>query len=1155
MAIKNEYIKDKTGSTIIYPITHEDNIVDDSGVKLKTKIYDELENKQDTLISGNNIKTFGDRSLLGSGELLSDSEYNALESGITQPLKEKLDDLPSAYELEVSLNSKENTIPDLSAIRTGAASGATAYHKPSNGIPLSDLASGIIPDVSSFITNAVNNLIYYYKKTETYTKEEVSALIAQQIANAIQGNFKSVEVLPTPSSSTVGYIYLVPKSASSESNIKDEYITTEDNGTYSWEKIGDTKVNLSGYATDEEVANSLKNQSTILSDIALQGYEKTVYNTSDIQNLSRGNYHISVTGNYGINTNYKNAILYVEPGDVIEIVCNSTNGTNYAFVTNYNKSTAEAAIPLPAGISVKRLEAGESGRVMVPEDARAVRIALGNVSTSYVPQSVTVWHNKTATVDWDINGDANRDLLFAPTNYRYNDSDANNAFCTHLLRGHHYLISADIGSGSYAKYSGASTKIPAANGSVTIDGATNSSDSLTGCNIYVVPEEDCFYTLSGASTSIVSNFKVQELKSTDWAKIEDEALVTLLKAQEFVEVDLDVLVKQGHCTMPWFGCYYLGSTYKHVRVPVTPGQYVKVVPGAQNSILAWLRDDEASAQFAMPHYVQGTSSFRYLANSGESFAKVPQGAQYLLVYLGASPYNYKPSFVGIYSPGSDESELGNAADKAKQTLRHRIETRAQVNGLVPMIASIDDEGWELPQTLQQLNTIKKAMQLVKIKWTPKATLPGKNDPTGTAHLAGVEQTGIPYSGNWHDYKYVGIEVSLHTFMTAVNNPYSLLYTENINKDNSKSAWGATYYNTNGWMYYGTVCCGFTASVNGQPTKYGNTVIPKVAKTTGIFIPVYPQRDVNTIRIGDVADNSSHSFVVYAIHHDATGAIDKIKYAESTGSNNSCRIITCNSPESFYSTLDRVGNPFTLYRVADLYKNVDYKPSPYIPLTDYGETAETVTYNNDICCFAGDRATFMEGNRVAINYNLTATPSQDWTSIELYKDDVLDETYLLSEIDQSALDESQQNHALDLGTTLAAGKYKARLTDGTNNSDYTYFEVLNNDITITDKGDGSYTIKVNSGEPMMYVYCGQLQDEGWFYNKAGREPDWLESDANEMRLYFDALLADWGIDTDSCHYVRVVLKGEYGMAATPPILLPGRIDSSSSSEEEESEETE
>ena len=44
------------------------------------------------------------------------------------------------------LQSKQDTISDLAAIRSGAAAGATAYQKPSGGIPASDLASGVIPN-------------------------------------------------------------------------------------------------------------------------------------------------------------------------------------------------------------------------------------------------------------------------------------------------------------------------------------------------------------------------------------------------------------------------------------------------------------------------------------------------------------------------------------------------------------------------------------------------------------------------------------------------------------------------------------------------------------------------------------------------------------------------------------------------------------------------------------------------------------------------------------------------------------------------------------------------------------------------------------------------------------------------------------------------
>lgn len=44
------------------------------------------------------------------------------------------------------------TISDLSTIRSGAQAGATAYQKPSTGIPASDLASGVIPTVPTALS-------------------------------------------------------------------------------------------------------------------------------------------------------------------------------------------------------------------------------------------------------------------------------------------------------------------------------------------------------------------------------------------------------------------------------------------------------------------------------------------------------------------------------------------------------------------------------------------------------------------------------------------------------------------------------------------------------------------------------------------------------------------------------------------------------------------------------------------------------------------------------------------------------------------------------------------------------------------------------------------------------------------------------------------
>lgn len=95
-----------------------------------------------------------------------------------------------------------------------------------------------IPDTSTFITNTVNNLVNYYLKEETYTKQEVVALI-NQITTI---NFKVVDILSDTGESNL--IYLVKKEGSGD-DVHDEYIWVEGK----WEKIGSTTVDLTNYYT------------------------------------------------------------------------------------------------------------------------------------------------------------------------------------------------------------------------------------------------------------------------------------------------------------------------------------------------------------------------------------------------------------------------------------------------------------------------------------------------------------------------------------------------------------------------------------------------------------------------------------------------------------------------------------------------------------------------------------------------------------------------------------------------------------------------------------------------------------------------------------------------------------------------------------------
>lgn len=129
---------------------------------------------------------------------------------------------------------------------------------------------------SGFITNVVNDLVNYYTKTQTYTKEEVNALVSQ----ATSGGFEPVSVLPTENIST-SKIYLVPNAAGLANNIKDEYINL-DGTSNGWELIGSTALDLSGYVTSTNLSLALADY---VSSTAFQTALNDYYTKTEVNNL------------------------------------------------------------------------------------------------------------------------------------------------------------------------------------------------------------------------------------------------------------------------------------------------------------------------------------------------------------------------------------------------------------------------------------------------------------------------------------------------------------------------------------------------------------------------------------------------------------------------------------------------------------------------------------------------------------------------------------------------------------------------------------------------------------------------------------------------------------------------------------------------------
>lgn len=104
-------------------------------------------------------------------------------------------------------------------------------------------------------------------------------------------------------------------------------------------------------------------------------------------------------------------------------------------------------------------------------------------------------------------------------------------------------------------------------------------------------------------------------------------------------------------------------------------------------------------------------------------------------------------------------------------------------------------------------------------WVPLAKVPHSGSDSTVKFLAGRTYFGVPYSGPTQWGKHVGIEVSIRTFKTALENRRSVMYTERIGAygtATAKSAYGYNHesYGKEAGAFYGCVCTGLTSYMLG-----------------------------------------------------------------------------------------------------------------------------------------------------------------------------------------------------------------------------------------------------------------------------------------------------------------------------------------------------
>jgi len=170
------------------------------------------------------------------------------------------------------------------------------------------------------------------------------------------------------------------------------------------------------------------------------------------------------------------------------------------------------------------------------------------------------------------------------------------------------------------------------------------------------------------------------------------------------------------------------------------------------------------------------------------------------------------------------------------------------------------------------NAINRAYLLTDVEWTPLADVPGVQEVNGEYTVVnfqkGMTYRGIPYSGVTANDCYVGLNVGVESFLTALENENSVLYTENLYSTNPKSA-----------TYFGTVCSKFAQYVLDVPGSYNTNNVANIPGMDTIALP--GDYTVDQIQLGDVILNTvNHTTVCTDILYDEDGNVEFIEISEA-----------------------------------------------------------------------------------------------------------------------------------------------------------------------------------------------------------------------------------------------------------------------------------
>lgn len=227
------------------------------------------------------------------------------------------------------------------------------------------------------------------------------------------------------------------------------------------------------------------------------------------------------------------------------------------------------------------------------------------------------------------------------------------------------------------------------------------------------------------------------------------------------------------------------------------------------------------------------------------------------------------------------------------------------------------------------NAVARARQLCEIKWSAKREcivndngswgylIPARSRRT---HMHPNIYSGVPYSSTRVLDKFVGLDISPSTFVSATENPLSIVYTRDIS-DETDPAFNPRISNV--YFSYGVVCSSLACYAMDFPMHYSTREWDQIPELYEVA-----QESIDDIAVADtivtfnqaVGHTGGHVAVITDVARDREGQVMRVEITEGW---NPLQRVRWDTREAFEARMLRNGGKYLVFRN----KNIDFVRPP------------------------------------------------------------------------------------------------------------------------------------------------------------------------------------------------------------------------------------